>query len=261
MISSTVRDLLRAADTQGAKIDPKLRKSLETATGLLSEVNTITVDGPDLGTAIADALLDGRDVASDPAVIRAIVGTHITSPGGLAAVRERTTARLWTLLRDNLDNLITPFQAPLEKAADTFTQAHAILSAHNIGSITDPAIATAPLKVAEAGIEARKAQADITAIRSAIDGLLVMVGRADGSPLGHLTRWVDAGNAPAPQILELGRAATEWDVVSHGYRISIATPAENAERRERATHAEQAVNFEASRDHAQEARAAAMARR
>ena len=170
MIQTTVRNVLKTADAHHAKIDPKLRASLETATAVLSDADTITIDGPDLGTAITDALLDGRDVASDPAVIRAIVGSHITSPAGTSAVRDGATARLWTLLRDNLDNLITPFQPPLEKAADTFTQAHAILSAHNIRSITDPAIATAPLTVAEAGIDARKAQGDISAIRSAVDG-------------------------------------------------------------------------------------------
>lgn len=250
---------LKAADRHNVKIQPALRTKLTKLLDLSRKTDTIIIDGPDLGEAITNALINGKDLGSDPDIIRAIVRTHVTSPAGIGAVNERAAAELRAALAEHLEDLIEPFTPVTDQAVDQFTKAHAKLTAAGIRSLTDPNLANATLATAEAGVEGRRAQATIADIRDTIDSIVNALGRGNGSPLGRYVKWIDPEDHTADQLLALGNNPTEWEAITAGHRISIATPTEVNERLARIGITTAEAKREAERDHVQEARAAAYA--
>ncbi|KJK10786.1 hypothetical protein UB45_17035 [Terrabacter sp. 28] len=222
---------------------PAVVPNIEALITAADKADAATFDTTPVEAVAAAALLEGRDPLTDKAVHAAIVGRHLAtlaSSGALGRVIRGDMARA---ARDNLDDLVAALQPAFGKAGATFTEAHGILTRAGIEGLTDPRLATASLPIAEAGVTARQADATLRAIAQAVTTLAVELGARDGTPIGARVEFVDATQATAADLIrDLPSAFTPWAVATAGHTLSLATPAEVAERYARAYQRERDVD-------------------
>lgn len=238
-----VRNILAAADTHRAKIDPTLRKRLDAALDLIDRAATIRFTaGPTLPDAVADALANDRDPVTDPVVQAAITRQALQTLHDRNEITESAHMRLFTPVVEHLGHIIAAFQPTYNTAAGELTKAHKEMTAAGVTSLTDPEIMSAGMDIARANITARDALTTMTAITYAINQLRYSTGMMSSGPLDRTMQTTDTGNATVTEIRDRGgRVIAPWDALTYGYAVSLATPEEMSARTARATANEHAA--------------------
>lgn len=241
IIVTTARKTLALADELGATIAPDVRDRLARELALSESADRLDVTGPSLADATRAALAAGRDPLTDQAVAAAVTRqalAQLASSGALAEIARQAVA---ALVAEHRDDLVAAFQPAYTEAADQLATEHAIITGAGIDDLDDPTLINAGMTVTSAYARARQADHTLRRIGDAVAALLVATGRMEGTPVGVVARLVDAPGATADDLIRLGKNPTPWQILSAGYRPSIATPSEAAERYARAYAAQRGV--------------------
>lgn len=259
IISQSTATLLRAADRHGAKIAPKLRATIQTQIEAVDGVTGLDLSGPTTAQAVMTAISEGRNPVEDTAVLHAIVRDQLGSGETTAQLADTAREILLATITNNIDDIVGAFRTAFNDAGIELTKHADTLRESGIEDLEARALTRANLTNATAAVKAREAIARINDIENAVNPVLVSIGRLDGTPLGRIVRFVEPGTATAHDLLRL-TPATPWTAATAGLTVSLATPGEISDRVARANANLASANREASRDHAQEARAAEYAR-
>ncbi|RJT81960.1 hypothetical protein D6T63_04220 [Arthrobacter cheniae] len=230
----TVRQLLKAADAHKVTIPVQIRKELDRRMGLINAAAELNFTGKSVPEAVNDSLEAGTDPFTDQGIQEAIVMEKLRQMSGTEALTEVARTRLYTVVADNLDEIVEAFKPVYDEAGQRLSAAHAVLIAGGMDDLDDERILKAGIEVARANTEAREALHTLQALDSAINMLLSIIGRLDGTPVGSTVRRLHTGDTPADDIRMLGKNLTHWAGVSAGHTVSLAGPTETNKRREHA---------------------------
>lgn len=230
----TVRQLLKTADAHNITIPARIREELDRRMQLINAAAELDFTGKSVPEAVNDSLEAGTDPFTDQGIQEAIVMEKLRQMSGTEALTDVARTRLHSVVAGNLDEIVQAFKPAYDEAGQRLSTAHAVLTTHGIEDLDDERILQAGIEVARANTEAREALNTLQALDSAINMLLGITGRLDGTPVGRTVRTLDTGDTPADNIRMLGKNLTHWQGVSAGHTVSLATPTETTQRRERA---------------------------
>ncbi|WP_347757312.1 hypothetical protein [Agrococcus sp. ProA11] len=234
-------NVLKAADDHRATIPAALRKRIEQQIQLIDDASSIDLGSVSVGEALADAITEGRDPLTDPAVQRAALAKQLSNMTAFEGLSNAARDRLTATLRENIDQLVTVFQKPYADAGQALTDAYATLTAAGIHDLASPDIQRASLEVAAANVTARTAITALEQIDLSIGQLIYALGLSNAARTGKTHARFDTGDLSRAEV-EAGQTTrtkvTHWEGVRRGYTISLATPAETEERVEKANAAQ-----------------------
>jgi hypothetical protein len=211
--------LTRTLDTIGADLPKPLAKAIKDRDTITQATAALSEPSPEqLASAVATAILDGRDPLEDAEVRRLTTARTLSGTGALDyGLTQEANSRIVEALQASADDVLAILKAAADDAGETLTRAHATIGDHDLTQ-ADQILAKGPA-AATAWAEAKGA---VQTIRSA-DTAWTM--------LADLARFADSSLAPALRLAALdldtfekvGRTADAWTIVRAGATIDLAT--------------------------------------
>lgn len=222
---STLRTVMTTATTNGATIPKPLAADYAALVGLAEQVRDFTTDlGDTVGAAVLDALAEGRDPATDPAVQAALNARALLVASG--ALDDALAIRAQTFIETNAAQLLEACRKPFDRAAATLADAHDFLG--DVDLTDSRAVLATGGNAATAWAQANDAERTIAAIVKAWK-LVAQLTRA--IPYHHRHPLLVTVAPPADDYLEhAASVATPWDAVRRGWTLDLATPESYAAR-------------------------------
>lgn len=218
---ATLTTLRRALDAAGASLPKPVMKALAESDTITEGAAAITVPTTEeLGDAVAAVILDGRDPADDPAVIRLTTLRNLTGEGGRIAGIARAAAerRTRTALTANHAEVSDALTAAAAAAGDRLTAAHDVLGDVDLAESE---------RIMKMGPDAVRAWADACEVLALLDvvdrGVIALAGLtgSDHSIIGAGST-LRLAHADLEMWEQAGRRADAWTIVSAGKRIDLA---------------------------------------
>lgn len=219
-----------SAQTCGAKLPKPVltaQTRAETIAGRLRDLRTTETA---LAQAVADALADDRDPATDAAVRRLATARAIGTENIATKVETCVADDLRDTFREHADAIVASFQKPYAEAAGQLEAAHEVLG--DVQLDETGAILNAGPAAAEAWAVARRALEVVNAAAQAFSALVGFTGIGQVNP--HLSGLrfaaVDWSTWTEHQFGAADRRVKPWDLVCAGVPLTLPTPTEYADR-------------------------------
>lgn len=213
--------IMATTSATGAKAPKAVLDSYRRAVRISEAARSIPVPRGGLAVAVAAALDDGRDPASDPDVQRAVTANSLTGRGITDQVDDIAYARFLDVCRDQADAIISAWAKPFTVAAATLATAH-----QRIGSValtdTDPIMRSGG-DVAEIWSAAVSASQVIEAINAGWVALAQYTRLASIDPRYSLLRIASVDYATWTDKQLDRQKVTPWDAVILGLDPSLPT--------------------------------------
>lgn len=225
---TTAAAIITAINNTDAKAPKAILDAYADCQRISTEAQHLYPRGDTLAPAVAAALSEGRDPATDPAVQRILIATQIGGEGIAAQVTDIAYDRFRQVCTQHADDLVLAWRKPFDTAAETLAVAH-----ERIGTLAlNDHAAIVALGGDSAGVWATARAAEQT-----IDTIA-----AGWMAVGEFTRTVQ----PSPDFRVLRLAAvdyqtwtahnlhraklTPWEILPLGLELALPTVAEYRQR-------------------------------
>lgn len=246
LIPNATKQFLKTLDATGAKLPKSLHAEINKRLENANTIGDYRLKEQSIADALHDAITDGRDPLTDPAVQRAALVSTLSGSDAISGLADAAHRRLGDVVTENIDTLITALKGPFDAAGKQLADAHATIKSAGLSSFDDPSIIQSRSgEVVTAGAQARVATDTLTKLDNALNPLLNATDTRSRVGESHPAFRFDMGDHAFQGI----RRLTYWDALDRGYTISLATRAEKAARIQRAEEVAEAQEREVSLTH------------
>lgn len=182
---------------------------------------------PSVTHAVGQAILADRDPLTDPAVVTAVIGSHVVSEQLHNGLRANAEAHMMDVFTEHADDIVKAWRKPFDAAAAELVTAHEQIGDLQLEDST--AILRLGGDIASVWERARVANATIDVILDGWAALGMATGGASANPRTKLHRIAEV--PPERMAKEFGgQPISAWQAVIAGLRLSLPTFAEMRDR-------------------------------
>lgn len=233
--SSTISIIQQATRTALADLPQSLVDGLAALT-----VATPRFDDSDLGDALADAVLAGRNPAADRRVQAALTAHQLARANAEAIMGAALDRRREALLREHADDLMDTWRGVVERAQSAVDVAREAIGTERI-DFSDAASRVVPPTILPAWQQARLAVEQAARIADGWSALGGLVAHVSPTPDQTWMIFTELSATEFDEIRYSGGGTTLVRLVEQGHRLDFASWAQFAERlaKDRATAQQQ----------------------